>query len=61
MKESNDYYDASVLLGTDLAHDVGNWILSTCIETRLLQSQQELHSEDSISNAGSCANSKSSH
>ena len=38
IKESNDYYDAAVLLGTDLARDVGNWISLTAIETRSLQS-----------------------
>ena len=54
IKESNDYYDA-VHVATDLARDVGNWITSTAIETRLLQSQEELHPEDSISNADSRA------
>ena len=58
IKESNDYYDAAVLLGTDLARDVGNWISSTAIETRLLQSQEDLRPEDSISSAGSRASSK---
>jgi len=58
--ESNDYYDAAVHVATDLARDVGNWISSTVIETRLLQSQEELHPEDSISNADSRACSKSS-
>ena len=60
IKESNDYYDAAVLLGTDLARDVGNWISLTAIETRSLQSWEELHPEDSISNAGSRTISKSS-
>ena len=55
--ESNDYYDAAVLLGTDLARDVGNWISSTAIE---IESREELHPEDSISSAGSCVSSKSS-
>jgi len=55
MKESNEYYDTAVLLGTDLARDVGNWI-----ETRSLESRDELHPEDSISNAGSRASLKSS-
>jgi len=59
IKVSNDYYDAAVLLGTDLARDVSNWISSTATETRLLQ--EELRPEDSISNAGSHASSKSSH
>ena len=60
--ESNEYYDAAVLLGTDLARDVGNWISSTSVivETRLLRSQEDLHTEDSISNTGSRASSKSS-
>jgi len=61
IKESDEYYDTAVLLGTDLAHDVGNGILATTVETRLLQSQEDLHPEDSISNAGSHASSKSSH
>ena len=52
IKESDEYYDTAVLLGTDLAHDVGNWILTTTVETRLLRSQEDLHPEDSISNAG---------
>ena len=60
IKESNDYYDAAVLLGTDLARDVGNRISLTAIETRSLQSREELHPEDSISNTGSRAISKSS-
>ena len=51
IKESNNYYDATVRLGTDLARDVGNWISST-------ESQEELHPEDSVSNAGSRASSK---
>ena len=59
IKESNDYYDA-VHVATDLARHVSNWISSTAIETRLLQSQEELHPEDSISNADSHACSKSS-
>ena len=58
IKESNDYYDAAVLLGTDLARDVGNWISSTTIETRIFQSQEEVCPEDSISSAGSRASSK---
>ena len=58
IKESNEYYDTAVLLGTDLAHKVGNWISSTTVETRLLRSQEDLHPEDSISNAGSRASSK---
>ena len=60
IRESNDYYDAAVLLGTDLARDVGNRISLTAIETRSLQSREELHPEDSISNTGSRAISKSS-
>ena len=60
IKESNDYYDAAVLLGKDLARDVGNRISLTAIETRSLQSREELHPEDSVSNAGSRAISKSS-
>ena len=62
VKESNEYYDAAVLVGTDLARDVGNWISSTAVnvETRLPRSQEDLHPEDSISNAGSRASSKSS-
>ena len=60
IKESNDYYDATVLLGKDLARDVGNRISLTAIETRSLQSREELHPEDSVSNAGSRAISKSS-
>ena len=60
IKESNEYYHTTVLLGIDLARDVGNWISSTTVETRLLQSQEDLHPEDSISNAGSRAGSKSS-
>ena len=57
IKESNEYYDAAVLLGTDLARDVGNWISSTAVdvETRFLRSQEDLRPEDSISNAGSRA------
>ena len=51
IKESNDYYDATVRLGTDLARDVGNWF-------SLTDSQEELHPEDSVSNAGSRASSK---
>ena len=43
-----------------MAHDVGNWISSTTVKTRLLRSQEDLHPEDSISNAGSRASSKSS-
>ena len=59
--ESNEYYDATVLLGMDLARDVGNWILSTAdVETRFLRSQEDLRPEDSISNAGSRSSSKSS-
>ena len=62
VNESNKYYDAAILLGTDLARDVGNWISSTAVnvETRLPRSQEDLHPEDSISNAGSRASSKSS-
>ena len=62
VKESNEYYDAAVLLGTDLARDVGSWISSTAVnvETRLSRSQEDLHPEDSISNAGYRASSKSS-
>ena len=60
IRESNDYYDAAVLLGTDLARDVSNRISLTAIETRSLQSREELHPEDSISNTGSRAISKSS-
>ena len=62
IKESNEYYGAAVLIGTDLARDVGNWISSTAVivETRLPRSQEDLHPEDSISNSGSRASSKSS-
>ena len=60
IKESNECYDTAVLLGTDLARNVGYWISSTTVETRLLRSQEDLHPEDSISNAGSRASSKSS-
>ena len=62
VKELNEYYDAAVLFGTDLTRDVGNWIWSTAVnvETRLLRSQEDLHPEDSISNASSLASSKSS-
>ena len=41
-----------------MACDVGNWISSTTVETRLLWSQEDLHPEDSISNASSRASSK---
>ena len=58
IQESNDYYDAAVLLGTDLARDIGNWISSTAIE---VESREEVHPEDSISTVGSRASSKSSH
>ena len=56
------YNDAAVLLGTDLARVVSNWILSTAVnvETRFLRSQEDLRPEDSISNVGSRASSKSS-
>lgn len=43
-----------------MACNAGHWILSTAIETRLLQSQEELHPEDSISNTAFRACSKSS-
>ena len=50
IKESNEYYDAAVLLGTHLARDVSNWISSTAdnVETRFLRSQEDLRPEDSI-------------
>ena len=62
IKKSNEYYNAAVLLGTDLARDVGNWISSTAVivETRLPRSQEDLRPEDSISNTSSRASSKSS-
>ena len=60
IKELHEYYDTAVLLGTDLARNVGNCISSTTVETRLLRSQKDLHPEDSISNVGSRASSKSS-
>ena len=61
IKELHEYYDTAVLLGTDLACNVGNWISSTTVETRLLWSQKDIHLEVSISNVGSRASSKSSH
>lgn len=59
IEESNDYYDAVTLLASDLARDVGNWILS---QTRSPEASklEELRPEDSISNAGSRVSSRSS-
>jgi len=51
----NEYHDTPVLLITDLAQDVANWISSRAVETRLVWCQEDLFLEDSTSNAGSRA------